>query len=243
MKSVWSTATFVLAFAILITACGIGSSDEPSADDDELYQIGTLAALSVGGYDGLISLDELLDQGDFGLGTFDALDGEMVVLDGTVYRVPASGAAEEPDGDVTTPFAAVTTWDSDFRHEYPNPMSCADLEAAIDNLVDPTRPYALRVSGEFSTLLTRSEERQEPPYAPLADVLEGQIEFQLEQVAATMAGFRLPDYMEQSNSAGYHFHAITEDESTGGHVLDCQTSNVAIELDMIDSWRVDLTPK
>jgi acetolactate decarboxylase len=185
-------------------------------------------------------MDELLEHGDFGLGTFDALNGEMIVLDGTVYQVPASGIAEEPDDSMTTPFAVVTTWDPDSEHAFDDPMSCADLQAAIDGLIDTSTPYAIKIEGEFSTLLTRSEEAQAQPYALLADVLAGQIEFELQQVDATIAGFRLPDYMAVSNAAGYHFHAITAEEQTGGHVLDCQTTNVAVEIDAIDSWRVDL---
>jgi acetolactate decarboxylase len=57
---------------------------------DELHQIGTLAALSAGGYAGTVTIDDMLDHGDFGLGTFEGLDGEMIVLDGD-----AGGAAAE----------------------------------------------------------------------------------------------------------------------------------------------------
>jgi acetolactate decarboxylase len=221
------------------TACGsrsAGGSSEP----DELYQVGTLAALSAGGYDGAVSLDDLLDHGDFGVGTFDRLDGEMIVVDGVVYRVPANGTATKVDGNVTTPFAAVTTWSPDARQEYPDPLSCADLQAGINQRVDADVPSAVKVSGEFSMLLTRSEDRQTAPYQPLADVLAGQIEFPLESVTATMVGFRLPEYMAESNAAGYHFHALTEDRRAGGHVLDCDTTDVTVELDTIDTWKVDL---
>jgi acetolactate decarboxylase len=77
---------------------------------------------------------------------------------------------------------------------------------------------------------------------PAVTVLEGQVEFPLEQVTATMVGFRLPDYMAESNAAGYHFHAVTEDRDAGGHVLDCQTADVTVELDAIDTWQVELPP-
>jgi acetolactate decarboxylase len=232
----------VVALGIL-TACGGGSEGEPSEQDDELHQIGTLAGLSAGEYDGSATLDDLLDHGDFGLGTFDRLAGEMIVLDGVVHQVPASGIAAEPDGSVTTPFAAVTTWDSDSRHEFPDPMSCTDLQTEIDRLLDTDAPYGVKVSGEFSTLLTRSVNDQTPPYQLLVDALEGQIEFRLEEVTATMVGFRLPDYMAESNAAGYHFHAITDDQRAGGHVLDCQTDDVLVELDTIATWQVELPPR
>ncbi len=121
-------------------------------------------------------------------------------------------------------------------------MTCADFETAIDGLLESTDiPYAIKVTGHFTSMTTRSEERQEPPYRPLADVLANQIVFNLSDVEATMVGFRLPDYMAQSNAAGYHFHAITDDLAAGGHVLDCQTGEVTVEIDRIDSWQVDLT--
>jgi acetolactate decarboxylase len=232
----------VVALCIL-AACSRGSDGESSDEADELHQIGTLAALSTGEYTGSATLDDLLEHGDFGLGTFDGLDGEMIVLDGVVHQVPASGIAAEADGGVTTPFAAVTTWDSDSRHEFPDPMSCTELQTGIDRLLDADAPYGVKVSGDFSTLLTRSVDSQTPPYQPLADALEGQVEFRLEQVTATMVGFRLPDYMAESNAAGFHFHALTEDERAGGHVLDCQTANVVVELDTIDTWQVELPPR
>ena len=98
-------------------------------------------------------------------------------------------------------------------------------------------PSRSRASSRCST---RSEDRQTAPYQPLADVLAGQVEFPLESVTATMVGFRLPEYMAESNAAGYHFHALTEDRGAGGHVLDCETTNVTVELDTIDAWKVDL---
>ncbi len=225
----------------IIGGCTVSSeSSDPPAE--EMYQISTLSALAAGGYDGLIDMDELLDQGDFGLGTFDHLDGEMIVYDGVVYRVPANGVPEEVDGDVTTPFAAVTPWDPEREHEFSDPLSCSDLEAAIDGLLDSVdEPYALKVEGRFTSLTTRSEERQEPPYIPLADVLENQIVFDLGEVDAILVGFRLPDYMANSNAAGFHFHALADDNASGGHVLDCQTAGeISVEIDEIDSWQVDL---
>jgi hypothetical protein len=60
---------------------------------------------------------------------------------------------------------------------------------------------------------------------------------------ATMVGFRLPDYMAESNAVGYHFHALTEDRTAGGHVLDCEATNVSVEVDAIDTWQVELPPR
>src|SRR5262245_29291241 len=92
----------IVALCVL-TGCAGRSDGGSSEQGDELHQIGTLAALSAGGYAGTVTIDDMLDHGDFGLGTFDGLDGEMIVLDGDVYQVPASGIAEAVDGHVKTP--------------------------------------------------------------------------------------------------------------------------------------------
>ncbi len=106
-------AALSLVLTMALSACSIGSDSSDDPPQDELFQVSTIASLSAGAYAGLIDFNDVLDHGDFGLGTFDALDGELIVLDGKAYRVPADGIPQEVDGSVTTPFVAVTTWDAD----------------------------------------------------------------------------------------------------------------------------------
>ena len=47
-------------------------------DPVEIFQTSTMAALLDGVYEGNVSIRELLRHGDFGLGTFNILDGEML---------------------------------------------------------------------------------------------------------------------------------------------------------------------
>ena len=49
-----------------------------------LFQVSTSGSLVTGVYSGAISVETLLLHGNFGLGTFENLDGEMVILDGQV---------------------------------------------------------------------------------------------------------------------------------------------------------------
>jgi acetolactate decarboxylase len=51
-----------------------------------LFQVSISSALVEGVHDGEVSVKSILERGDFGLGTFANLDGEMVVLDGRVYQ-------------------------------------------------------------------------------------------------------------------------------------------------------------
>jgi hypothetical protein len=76
-----------------------------------LYQVSTAGALVEGLYQGAVSVGVVREHGDFGLGTFEELDGEMVVLDGIAYRVGGDGAVTVVDDEAGTPFAVVTRFD------------------------------------------------------------------------------------------------------------------------------------
>ena len=65
-------------------------------------------ALVEGIYEEDIPLSEVLLHGDFGIGTFDDLNGEMIILDGCCYQILADGKVVQAGKEVKTPFVAVT---------------------------------------------------------------------------------------------------------------------------------------
>src|ERR1700747_3321156 len=69
-----------------------------------LFQVSTSAALVEGLYQGAVRVSRLLRHGDFGLGTFIDLDGEMVVLEGVCYRVASDGAVTTVEADRPIPY-------------------------------------------------------------------------------------------------------------------------------------------
>ena len=58
---------------------------------DSLYLCAPVNALVEGIYEEKIPLQEIKRHGDFGLGTFNHLDGEMVLLEGQVYQICGNG--------------------------------------------------------------------------------------------------------------------------------------------------------
>ena len=50
----------------------------PITNRETLSQVSTINALLAGVYDGILTVGELKGYGDFGIGTFEGLDGEMV---------------------------------------------------------------------------------------------------------------------------------------------------------------------
>ncbi|RZN48578.1 acetolactate decarboxylase [archaeon] len=198
---------------------------------DTLYQASTLHELFEGNYEGRFSYGDIAANGDFGLGTFEGLDGEMVMLEGIIYHVRADGTVLERSGDALTPFAQVTRFDTDITARYEN-VGIDELNATITSLIpDRSLIYAVRIDGTFPSMEVRSIARQDLPYRPLDEALEEQVVFTLEDVRGTIVGFWMPPSMDGPNAAGYHLHFITDDRSAGGHVLSFRAGAVDVALD------------
>jgi acetolactate decarboxylase len=191
-----------------------------------VYQTSTIAALLDGIYDGDVTIAELLSHGDFGLGTFNHLDGEMIILDGTCYHLRSDGSATIASGQDKTPFAAVLWFRPDKVIPIPGPADRAALTQLIDGAIPSANlTYAVRVSGAFARVRTRTVMAQRPPYPPLTQATAGEPITDLENVTGTLAGFRTPAYEEGISVAGYHLHFLTKNLAHGGHVLDFELSH------------------
>jgi acetolactate decarboxylase len=220
--------TFTLAF--LLSGC-------QTTSPNGITQIATIDALLAGGYDGYMSLRALREYGNFGIGTFEALDGEMILLDGTFYKVRADGKVYRPALSEQTPFACVTSFVPDFQEALQAPMDKTNLEARIDALVpQPNLFCAFRVHGVFRHVQTRSVPAQHKPYPPLADVTRTQPVFSLTNVCGTLIGFRAPPFVKGVNVPGYHMHFLADDHSSGGHVLACDMTRGVLEADTVNEW-------
>lgn len=206
--------------------------DDPVPIKETLLQVSTLDAILAAVYDGVMMVGTLREQGDFGIGTFNRLDGEMVMLGGKVFQIKDDGVAYPVPDEVTTPFATVTYFDVDRTKKLPEGISLSlftqlmDEEIPTDNIF-----YAIKVEGTFSYMKTRSVPVQEKPYPPLVEVTEKQSVFVMENVKGTVVGFYCPPYVAGINMPGYHLHFITRDEKAGGHILDFKVAKATVEID------------
>lgn len=222
--------SLLLALAAVLVLAGVPQSQaaqhvQASRPAPELFQAGVIDALLAGGYDGFLTLGELARAGNFGLGTFDKLDGEMVVLDGVVYQVPADGRVRRADMRGSTPFAQVVHFRAGKSLALPAAASLKDVEQALDaELGDPNVFAAARVEASFATLNARSVPAQSAPYRPLAEVAKGQSLFPFENVSGTLVGLRGPAFAKGMGVPGWHWHFLTRNRDRGGHVLDFRLS-------------------
>ncbi|WP_216594163.1 acetolactate decarboxylase [Synechococcus sp. PCC 6312] len=203
------------------------------------FQVSTLDALSAGVFEGAISFRELRRHGDFGLGTFAGLDGELIGLDNQFYQVKRDGAVLPVSDQSQTPFAVVTQFKPTQKIILPGTFTYTELQTALDQkLPSLNYPYALAIEGQFPQLQFRSVPGQTPPYPTLAAVVKQQTLFNFEQVSATLVGFRLPQNMQGINAAGYHFHGLTKDKKSGGHLLAGQFRNPVVQVQLMQDWQI-----
>lgn len=206
------------------------------------FQVSTFGALNIGVYEGAATLAELKQHGNFGLGTFEGLDGEMVVLNGKAYQIKMDGVAYPVSDKAKTPFSAVTFFRSERSLRLTGQTTYQELQQQIDKQLSTSNlPYAIRLQGTFPYLKVRSVPKQTLPYPPLKDVVSQQQRiFELRNVRGTLVGFRLPQFLKSVNVAGYHFHFITSDRSTGGHLLEGEFLDPVVDVETLQDWQMKL---
>nr|WP_320162397.1 acetolactate decarboxylase [uncultured Methanoregula sp.] len=234
-----------IGLAVVLVFCGAAAYTQivkiapaPSYSDREtLYQVSTIDALAQGTFEGVEPVKNLKKHGDFGVGTFDALDGEMVMLDGKIYQIRADGKVYPANDSATTPFAVVTVFDRDVTIPVSRPMNFTGLTDEISHkFPSKNMIYAVRVHGTFPSVTVRSVPAQQKPYPTLAEAARNQSVFTYTNMTGTIVGFYLPDIMKGLNMPGYHLHFISDDRTKGGHLLDFTSpAGTDVELDLTPS--------
>jgi acetolactate decarboxylase len=203
-----------------------------------LFQVSTSGALVQGIYERAVSSKVLLQHGDFGIGTFENLDGEMVVLEGAIYQVRSDGAVTHVVDDVGTPFAVVVPFFADHDEAIAKSKNFRELTEYCDRYRDSNNLfYAFRVDGHFQHLRTRA---MPATTAPLAKAASIQPEFDFTDVEGTLVGIWAPQFSSAINVAGYHFHFLSADRTKGGHLLDCSASNLRIRVARLNDFHLSL---
>jgi acetolactate decarboxylase len=205
-----------------------------------LFQVSTSGALVKGLNSGAVTCRTILSHGDFGLGTFENLDGEMIVLDGRVYRARGDGVlSEAADGD-TAPFAVVTRFTPEVHADIPPARSLDALLGRCDGYRSSNNVfYALRLDGYFREVKVRAVS---PPAARGGLVAAAQSEavFRFNGVVGTLVGLWAPEFSGAISIAGYHFHFLSADRKAGGHLLGCDAEALHLQLEALDNFHIVL---
>ena len=179
--------------------------DPPDAEAlHEVFQNSTINALLEGVYDGSMTYGELRRHGDFGLGTFNALDGEMIAFDGEFYQIKSDGIAYPVADDQRTPFATVLFFRTKLTHALTGAArlrALASLGRGLDGGAEPV----LRGAGRRPLRVGDDAER-----APPGEAVPGiwprwrrSSRFFISRMCGgTLAGFRFPDFTRGLNVPG-----------------------------------------
>ena len=230
--------------ALTLTAFAGANADTaaagPETDRESINQVSLLQGLTFGDYIGSVSAKEVKSKGDIGLGTFDGLNGELIMLDGVIYRAAGDGSVEIVDDSEMIPFCNVTFFDSDKSETITDIQDLSALKDTLNQKVNElgrNRFYFIRIDGTFNEMNVRSELAQTQPYEPLAKVLEtDQTFFDYSDIKGTVVGLYCPDYMDRLNAVGWHLHFISDDREKGGHVLNLKFDSGELQWDYTDGF-------
>jgi acetolactate decarboxylase len=225
---------------LLISLIFSGCAHAP-CQKNTVFQNAPINSLLAGCYTGSMSVRGLKEHGDFGIGTLDALDGEMIALDGVFYQIKPDGRASRLDDKAMSPFATVTFFKAGQQFSPQQGMAYKDLTRFLDeNLASANLFYAIKIEGRFPEIKVRSAPRQERPYPVLTEAIRGQKVFELKDQEGTLVGFRCPPYASGINVTGYHFHFLSKDKKIGGHVMDLRIADARIQTDPLRRFSMEV---
>ena len=214
-----------------------GSNDHHAG---ELYQTSLMTALLEGVYEGNVTYGELHKHGNFGVGTFNDLDGEMVGIDGVFYQLRSDGSASIVRPEQKTPFAVLTNFEPEASLEFAEEIDKQGLLTRIAEAVDANHFAGVRLDGIFKEVRMRTVQRQHRPFPPLNEATAHQEVTTLSDVAGTLAGFWSPAYAQGIGVAGLHLHFLRADKQAGGHALDFTLQRGVLQVETLSGLHVEL---
>ena len=194
-----------------------------------LYQLALFQSVAQGEYYGASTVGAFKEHGDFGMGIFEAVDGELIMLDGVVYQALHDGSVVIPSDDALIPYGNCAFFTADIDLPDITCKSLSELEEILDRAVlnhGKNQFYFAKIHGFFPLVRVRSERKQEEPYRMLNIALRtDQREYHYEDMPGTMIGLYCPAFMQSMNAPGWHFHFISDDRSAGGHMTGATLQN------------------
>jgi len=208
---------------------------------DNIYQYSSKNGLLSNDYVGDLTVAKIKENGDFGLGTFNMVDGEMVISNGNVYQVKTDGTVNNMSNNIESPFVVTKFFSSDTTIALPNNIALDSVKIILQDLVDKYNvPLAIKMDAKFKTLISRSVNRVESDSVSLEEIVANQTIFDFNDVDGTVIGFWYPQYFDGVNFPGFHLHVLLDDLSGGGHLLDCTFENATVYIDFASGVTVDL---
>ncbi len=210
-----------------------------------MYQVSTLQALAMGYSRAVVSVEEFLQHGDIGLGTFEDIDGEMILLGGKCYRAMEDGTVLQADGNMGVPFAVTTFFLQGKMFSADNIKNMEELKMLLDLKIEEdfglNSMHVVCIDGSFVKVCARSESAYRSQHVTLKEILQKtQKDFIFNDINGALVCVYFPDYMDGINAPGWHLHFLSEDRTKGGHVFDLEMNHGEICINKISSIQIEL---
>jgi acetolactate decarboxylase len=211
---------------------------------NQIYQYSVISALMTGLSSASTSttVSKLLSHGNIGLGTFESMDGEMVILDGQAYQLKSDGSVARVPGTAKIPFGSVTQFDPQTTRN--SILRDKDhLTQLVADMLPNARNHfvAIRVDGHFDIVKCRTIPPQAYEGELLTEVGKRQTVKEYRDVNGTIVGFRSPQWSEGVSVVGIHVHFLNTERSFGGHVLAVRSeSEVQLGASACTNLQIDL---
>ncbi len=231
MKKITLLLIVLLMSAMLISAEG----------EKIITQTSIVNAVLKGLYDGEMTFGDLKKYGDFGIGYFNKMGGEVLALDGIFYRIKSDGLTEVIKDSDKTPFFTITAFESNTDNFTNRKFDYDGLKNYLLNMMPRKKSfYAIKIAGIFDNLDARTFLSQAKPYPETKQVLETQTEIKYTNTEGTLVGFYTPEFLEGIGVPGFHFHYLSKDKTRGGHVRTLNVNSITIEFIEISRFQIVL---
>jgi len=217
-------------------ACAL--SDELGLDHATLFQVSTAGALVQGVHNKATTVGDLKTHGDFGLGTFEGLDGEMIVVDGHFFHAHPDGSVTVAADSAPVPYAVVTGFHAQHRATLAGVASFDALAADLDRMRRSDNLFfAVRLDGRFEEVHMRVACKVADGVS-LTEAAAHQAEFRLHDTEGTVVGFWSPTFTRSIAVTGWHLHFLSADRRQGGHLLGCRAVTLEAQTQDLDDLRL-----
>ncbi len=212
---------------------------------NKIYQVSTLQALALGYTRPVVTARELLEHGDTGLGTFENVDGEMIVADGVCYQAKQDGNIVRADPTAGVPFAVVGSLENGRKIKMEEKRDIdaikTELTLKIEEWFGLNSIHIARIDGWFDVIRARAGAAYRSQHVSLKDILsKTQQDFCFKNLYGTLICVYYPDYMDGINAAGWHLHFASEDRKLGGHVFEVSMRYGECLLQKMDRLEIQL---
>ncbi len=194
-------------------------------------------------YDGTLTAEELKEKGDIGLGSYNALNGELIMLDGILYEALGDGTVIVAADTANIAYANAAFYKEDKAFNFENISNYDNLREKLNAKISSKNYfYAFKIHGTFKEMKLGGVPKQEKPYTEGLDVLiPNRPVFDKKNITGTMVGFYCPDFIGKINVAGYHLHFVSDDKNSAGHVMEfSNASDVLGGYRKISKYQFDL---